>query len=179
MQVGMIGEGLAPAVQHRDEADLGAKMPGIGGDHAQRLGRCLEQDGVDYRLVLEGDRGDLGRQGEHDVEVADRQEIGLAGGQPVPCRRALAFGAMPVAAAVIGNPAMAAVLACLDMTAEGGGAAGLDRRHHLHLTEAQMTGMGRAPGGTMAMKDIGDLQRRAAHRRRVRRPVLSRLRRTA
>ena len=28
-----------------------------------------------------------------------------------------------------------------------------------------MTGMGRAPGGAMAMEDVGDLQRRAAHRR--------------
>ena len=60
---------------------------------------------------------------------------------------------------------VAAVLACLDMTAEGCGAAGLDRRHHLQLAEAQMTGMGRAPGGAMAMEDVGDLQRRAAHRR--------------
>jgi len=36
-----------------------------------------------------------------------------------------------------------------------------------------MTGMGRAPGGAMAMEDVGDLQRRAAHPPPgVRRPVL-------
>jgi Integrase core domain len=45
-KVGMIVQVLAPAVQHRDEADLGPQMFGIGGDHAQRLGRCLEQDGA-------------------------------------------------------------------------------------------------------------------------------------
>jgi hypothetical protein len=57
------------------------------------------------------------------------------------------------------------------MTAEGSGTAALDRGHHLHLAEAQMTGMGRAPASTMAMENVGDLQRRAAHRRRIRRPV--------
>jgi hypothetical protein len=44
------------------------------------------------------------------------------------------------------------------MTAEGCGAAGLDRRHYLHLAKAQMAGMGRAPGGAMAMEDVRDLQ---------------------
>ena len=36
-----------------------------------------------------------------------------------------------------------------------------------------MTGIGRAPGGAMATEDVGDLQERAAHRRRVIRPVVS------
>ena len=161
-------------VEHGGDADAGAEVPGIGGDREHRLGRGAEQKVVDHRLVLIGDGGDLGRQREDDVEVADRQQIGLARRQPVPCRRALALGAVPVAAAVVGDAAVAAVLARLDMTAEGCGAAGLDRRHHLQLAEAQMTGMGRAPGGAMAMEDVGDLQRRAAHRRRVRRPVSSR-----
>ena len=104
---------------------------------SMRLGRGAEQEVVDHRLVLVGDVGDLGRQREDDVEVADRQQIGLARGEPLPCRRALALGAMPVATAVVGDAAVAAVLARLDMAAEGGGAAGLDRRHHLQLAEAR------------------------------------------
>ena len=169
-----MGHRRAPGVEHGGDADAGAEMLGIGGDREQRLGGGPEQQVVDHRLVLIGDVGDLGRQREDDVEVADRQQIGLARGEPVPRRRALALGAVPVAAAVVGDAAVAAVLARLDMAAERCGAAGLDRRHHLQLAEAQMTGMGRAPGGAMAMEDVGDLQRRAAHRRRVRRPVSSR-----
>ena len=49
----MVVQVLTPAVQHRDEADPGAQMPGICGDRAQRLRDRLEQDGVDGRLVLE------------------------------------------------------------------------------------------------------------------------------
>ena len=71
----------------------------VGGDRQHRLGRRVEQQIIDDRLVLEGDVGDLGRQGEDDVEVADRQQVGLALGQPGARGGALAFGAMPVAAA--------------------------------------------------------------------------------
>ena len=96
-------QGLTPGVQHGDEADLGAEMLGIGGDRAQRLGRGLEQDGVDRRLVLEGDLGDLGRQREDDVEVGDRQQLGLPRGEPVSAGLALALRAVPVAAGVVGE----------------------------------------------------------------------------
>jgi hypothetical protein len=67
---------------------------------------------------------------------------------------------------------VAALLAALDMAAEGGRTAALDGRHHLELAEAHMPGIGLAPGDAMAMKDVGDLQSRAAHRRRARAPGL-------
>ena len=175
----MVGHRRAPGVEHGGGADAGAEMPGIGGDGEQRLGRRAEQQVVDHRLVLVGDRGDLGRQGEDQVEVADRQQIGLAGGKPVPRRRALALGAMAVAARVVRDPAVAAILAALDMAAEGGRAAVLDGRHHLELAKAQMPGIGLAPGGAMAMEDVGDLQPRAAHGRRARLRVSASLRSAA
>src|SRR5437879_12213551 len=75
---------------------------------------------------------------------------------------------MPVAARVVRDPAVAAILAALDMAAEGGRSAALDGRHHLELAKAQMPGIGLAPGGAMVMKDVGDLQPRAAHRRPAR-----------
>ena len=63
MNVRMVLQGLAPAVHHRDDADLGAEMTRIGGDRAQRLGRGAEKNGVNRRLILECDCGDLGRYG--------------------------------------------------------------------------------------------------------------------
>jgi hypothetical protein len=64
---------------------------------------------------------------------------------------------------------MAAVLASLDMTAQGGRAALLDRRHDLELMKAQVSGMGGPISGAGSTEDIGDLER-GAHRlsRRVR-----------
>jgi len=43
MDVRVMGQGLAPAMQDRDHADLGAEMFGIGADGADRLGRGLEE----------------------------------------------------------------------------------------------------------------------------------------
>src|SRR5882724_13695032 len=53
------------------------------------------------------------------------------------------------------------------MTTQGGRTAVLDGRHHLELAQADMPGIGTAPGGAMLTKDVGDLQPRAAHRRRA------------
>ena len=114
-------------MEHGSDADAGAEVPGIGRDREDRLRGGAEQEVVDRRLVLPGDVGDFGRQREDDVEVADRQQICLARSEPVPCRCALALGAMPVAARVVGDATVAAVFACLDMTAERCAAAGLDR----------------------------------------------------
>ena len=135
---GMMIEVLAPGVQHGGDADVGAEVLGIGRDGGQRLGRGREQQAVDLGLVLVGDGADRGRQREHHVEVGNRQQLGLARLEPRLSRRPLALGAVPVAAGVIGDARVRAVLAALDMTAERGGAADLDRGHDAPLGEAQM-----------------------------------------
>jgi len=75
----------------------GAEVLGIGRDRQHGLGRGLEQQIVDRRLVLIGDGSDTGRQREDHVEVGHGQELGLALGEPGSCRRALTFWAVPVA----------------------------------------------------------------------------------
>ena len=54
-----------------------------------------------------------------------------------------------------------------DMAAERGRAALLDRRYHLELIEAHLSGIGPPPIGPMAMEDVRDLQPLAAHGRRL------------
>src|SRR5262252_5772636 len=53
-----------------------------------------------------------------------------------------ALRAMPIAARVVGNGRVGAVLAARDVAAECCGAAALDCRHHLQLIEADMAGIG-------------------------------------
>ena len=78
----------------------------------------MEQQVVDRGLVVERDVGNFGRQGEDDVEVPDRQQVSLPLGEPGACSGTLAFGAVPVTAAVVGDPPVAAIFASLDMTVE-------------------------------------------------------------
>ena len=121
VDMAMMGERRAPGVQHGGEVDARAQMFGIGGDGDEGLGGGPEQEVVDGGLVLESDRADRGRQGEDDVIVGDWQKLRLALFEPLPRRRALALRAVAVAAGVVGDAFVRAVLAALDVSAERGG----------------------------------------------------------
>ncbi len=56
---------------------------------------------------------------------------------------------------------MGALRAACDMAAERGGAAALDRRHHLEL--AHVTGVGTAPSRPLGAENIRDLQHETRH----------------
>jgi len=92
----MMRQGLAPGMKNGDHPGLGAEVLWIGTDDADRLGRCLEQDVVDDGFVLEGDGGDGRRHSEDDVEIGDRQQVGLPIGEPLGARQALALRTVPV-----------------------------------------------------------------------------------
>jgi hypothetical protein len=137
----MMRQGLAPGVENGDHTGLGAEVLWIGADDADRLGRGLEQNVIHDRLVLKGDGGDGGRHGEDDMEIGDRQQVGLTICKPLGARQALALWTVPVAAAVVGDADRAAVIALLDVTAEGCGAASLDRGHDAALVGQEPTAL--------------------------------------
>jgi len=70
---------------------------------------------------------------------------------------------MPVAAGVVGDARVGAVLAARNVSAERRRAAALDRRHRLQLAEAHMSGVGLAPRRSMVAEDIRDLQHWTPH----------------
>ena len=125
----MVGQRRAPGVQYGSQADPRAQMLRVGGDGGQRLGGGPEQEVVDGRLVVERDGADRRRQGEDDVIGGNRQELRLAVFEPSPRRGGLALRAVAIAARIVGDPFVRAVLAALDVAAERGGATGFDRRH--------------------------------------------------
>ena len=69
---------------------------------------------------------------------------------------------MPVAAGVVGDAHLPAVVALLDMTAQRRRAAGFDRRHDAALALAQMAGMGLTVSGAVAAEHLRHLEG-AAH----------------
>src|SRR5271165_5265000 len=104
--------------------------------------------------------------------VGNRQQFGLPIGQPFLGGNGLALGAVAVAAGVVGNPHMRAVLAALDVAAESLGATALDGRHDLQLREAYLSGVGVAPGRSVVAEDIRQLDRWTRHgRAAIRRAV--------
>src|SRR5438094_8314871 len=101
-------------------------MFGIGRDGENGLRGGLEQQIVDDCLILIGELGDCRREREDHVEVWHRQELGLALGEPALCRRALALRTMPVAAGIVSDGRVGAVLTARDMAAERRGTTALD-----------------------------------------------------
>jgi hypothetical protein len=75
---------------------------------------------------VEGDVGEFSRNGEDDVEIANRQQVGFTRSQPFPRLRSLAFGAVPVTAAIVGDAPVAAVFASFDVATLHSCAACLD-----------------------------------------------------
>ena len=122
----MVSERRAPGVQDGQDADACAEVLGVGRDGDQRLGRCLKEQIVDHGLVLIGDVGDGPRQREHHVIVRHRQELGLARREPFLRCGALALRAMPIAAGVVGDLRVRALLAARDMAAQRRRPAALD-----------------------------------------------------
>jgi len=91
--------------------------------------------------------------------IGHRQEFRLAVCQPLFGSHSLAFGAVPVAAGVVGDAQVGAVLTAFDMTAQRRRSAALDRRHDLQLAEAHMAGVGGAPSRPAVAEDVRHLDR--------------------
>ena len=124
---------------------------------------------------MERDGADRRRQGEDDVIVGNRQKLRLAVFEPLPRRGGLALRTVAIAAGIVGDALVRAIVAALDVSAECCGATGLDRRHRLQLGEAHVTGVGLAPRRAMGAKDVGDLEGRPRHAAAIR-PCASLLR---
>ena len=150
-------------MQHRGDADAGSEVLGVGRDPEHRLRRGLEQQIVDHGLVLVGDVANRRRQREDDVEVGNREQFGLARRHPLACCRALALRAVPVAAAVVGDRGVSAVLAARDVSTQRRRAAVLDGAHHFELEQAHVTAVGMTPRGPVVAEDVRDLQSWTGH----------------
>jgi len=124
---------LPPGVQHGGETDFRSQMPGSGGDFLQGPGDRSEQDIKKEGLVAESEGIQFVRKGEDDVEVGNRQERGQPFFEPIVAGDALALGTMAIAAGMEGDALLAAGVALVQVSAEGGGAALQDVAHHLFL----------------------------------------------
>ena len=107
----MMDERLAPGVEDGEEADLGAQVAGIGGYGTE----CL---------------GDRRGHGEDGVEVLGRQQVCPAPFKPCGAGQRLTGRTVAVAARVVPEAPMVAVVTLLDVAAEVSGAALLDGGHH-------------------------------------------------
>src|SRR5271165_2997201 len=163
MDMGMMLELLIPGVQHAEETDLGAQVPGIARHFEQGCGAGAEQQVVDDLLVLQGEGCQFPRQSENDVHVGGGQQFALTCLQPAVAGISLTLWAMPVSARVVGDGGMSAVGALIAMSAEGGGAAAGDGQQHFLVLPGHPLATVLDKGWPRAANQVGHLQERATH----------------
>src|SRR3984893_2243135 len=134
MGVRVMFEFLIPGVEHTEETDLGAEMLGIASDLEEGFGTGLQQQMVQDFLVLQSERRQLMGQGEDNMNVTRRQKFLATCFKPTVASVGLTLGAVPVAAAVVGDgrtvPAVGALIA---MPAQGSGATARDGSQHFEV----------------------------------------------
>src|ERR1700687_1415350 len=133
MQMRMVKQVLSPTVQYSEKADLCARMFGIGSDRGQGLGSGSEQNAVDEIFVLVSGGSGLFGNREDDMKIVCVENFGLSFFNPFGTSQRLALWTVAVTAAVIAGPLVMTAVAALEMTAESGSAAPLDRGHDAPL----------------------------------------------
>jgi hypothetical protein len=114
-------------VEHGEDAESGADPARVVGEVLESGGGFAQHQVVDDSLVGAGEGPQLGRQGEGDEVVGAGQETAEQTGEPAPGAVAVTLGALTVAAGVVGELEVAALLvAGEERAAEGGCAAGED-----------------------------------------------------
>lgn len=92
MQV--LGERLSPGMQDQGGGDLPAQPARIGAKFDEGCRDTLEEQPVKERGVALGERVQLVRQGKHQMERGQRQELSAPRGEPAFLRQRLALRAM-------------------------------------------------------------------------------------
>src|SRR5258708_26708628 len=161
--MGMMMQALIPGMEHAEEADLGAEVPGIASDLEQGRGAGVEQQVINQPLVLQGKRGHFAREGEDDMHVAGGEQLALAGFEPAHTGVALASWAMPITARIVRDGGMSAAGALIAMSAQRSGAATGDGQQHLLMLPADPPATAFYEVVTSTVNDISHLQRRSVH----------------
>ena len=158
MQMRMDGESLAPGVEDREEADLGSQMPRIGGDALQGFGRRPEQQSVHLLFVLQGQRRECRGESEDDVKTLARQQLSATLLEPLGTRQGLTFWAVPIGARIVCVAFVPALVTALEMSAQGGGAAGFDGAQNTFLRRGQRGSVRLAKLLAVGTHDVRDFE---------------------
>ena len=126
-------EFLTPGVQHAEEADLCAEMFGIAGNFEQCFRTGAEQEIVDDLLVLKSQWGQLARQREDHMHVRRRKKFAATLLKPTFASARLTLRAVPISTRVVGDGAMSAARALIEMSAEHGRATPRDGQQHFDM----------------------------------------------
>jgi hypothetical protein len=159
----MVVQLLAPGMEDRQKANVSAEMHGISRNGQQGVGHGLEEEGIQGTGVLEGEPMERVGQGKDNMEIGHLEELTLPGRQLGRLRRPLTRGTVPIAAGIVTDFCMAAVVTRHGVAPKERGPACPQRPEHAMLFCGHPVAIARQRGGPILLDDIGDFEPRAGH----------------
>ena len=98
------------------------------------------------------------RYGEDDMNIGDRQQFPLPGGDPLVASSALALGAVAITAAIKGNGTIAAARTLVAMSSQRRGAAACDSLEHFTMAPVNPAATVLDEAIALRANDVGHLQ---------------------
>ncbi len=156
-------EFLTPGMQHVEEADLYAKMFGIAGNFEECFCTGAEQEIVEDLLVLQNQRSQMTRKREDNMDVLRRKKFPATLFQPTFASSCLTLRAVAISTGVVGDGAMSAASALIEMPAERGGATPRNRQEHFDVLPGDPLTASFDKCVSRSADQIGHLEGRPAH----------------
>src|SRR5262249_18618771 len=157
MHVGVVMELLGPGMENSQYSWGAADEAGVAGniDDGMRCG--LHQEGIAVLLVGAQNVAELLRDCDGDVKVGTGQHLELAGLEPALGIIGMTLGAAAIAAAVVGENLLGAVIALPEVSSQRCGATGQNVGDGAAMRWQQSRTMGRQVGVRETAEDVGDL----------------------
>jgi hypothetical protein len=151
-------------MENAQNAERGTEVLGRARNVEERRGTCLEEEVVHHPFVLQRESREGVWESEDDMGVPDRQQLTFTLGEPLIARVRQALWAVPIATRVERDGAMAAGGTAVEMSAQGGGPAALDRAKHTEVLRGEPGAMGLDEACPVLANDIGHLEGWPGHR---------------
>jgi hypothetical protein len=151
-------EFLTPGMQHGKEANFGAEVSLISGDFRQCLRTGVKQKIVDEPLVLQGQWRQFTRKRTDHMHIARREKFLLTCGDPAFPGRGLTFRTVPVAAGVVGDGAIPAAGAFIEMNTECGSTTARNGPQHFAMLPTEPVPISFEESSSCGADEIGRLQ---------------------
>jgi hypothetical protein len=161
MEMGMVGQLLAPGVEHGKAPDLSPEMLGGLSNVLERLGDRAKEQAIEVAGVLQRQGPQGVRQGKDDMDVGRVEYLALPGCEPWSLSRTMTFGTAAVATGVIRLHFVPAMITLRDMAPEGSGPAQRDGPQGPLLFAREGGARAGQKGIPMLAHHIGDFKGRA------------------
>jgi|SRR5271155_1464006 hypothetical protein len=161
MRVGR--ELLTPGMQNAEEADFCTEVLRIAGHFEKSFRTGAKQEIVDDFLVLQDQWGQMMRKREDNVDVVRREKLLATRGEPAIASSCLTLRAVPISARVVGDGAMSAAGAFIEMSAERGGTTPGNSQEHFDVLPGDPLTASFDECVSRSADEIGHLERWPTH----------------